>query len=259
MRRNYFLVVAIWAITLGTPAPAEPIFVRHTQRPTHRFMVARSEAGKIIASCEFSQVVPGDEVTMHLTYKFVDGSIDDETTTYRQRDTFRLVRNHHIQQGPFFVKPVDFTVEAATGIVTSRTADKNGNIHVETHHIDLPDDLANGFVGTLLLNVPQNTMPFRVGMLAPVSGGRLIHLLISQEGEQPFRTTGQTLRATVFRIHPELGGIVGVIAPLIGLQPKDVMVWVLEGEEPAVVRIVGQLGGYGPVVSSELEGTSFAK
>jgi hypothetical protein len=32
----------------------------------------------------------------------------------------------------------------------------------------------------------------------------------------------------VFRIHPELRGIVGMIPPLIGLQPKDVMVWVLE-------------------------------
>ena len=63
----------------------------------------------------------------------------------------------------------------------------------------------------------------------------------------------------MFRIHPELGGIVGVIASLIGLQPKDVMVWVLEGEEPAVMRIVGQLGGYGPVVSSELDGSSFGK
>jgi hypothetical protein len=61
------------------------------------------------------------------------------------------------------------------------------------------------------------------------------------------------------RIHPELGGIVGVIATLIGLQPKDVMVWVLEGKEPEVVRIVGQLGGYRPVVNSELEGTSFRK
>ena len=48
----------------------------------HRFMVARSEAGKIIANGEFSQVVQGDEVTMRLTYQFVDGSIDDETTTY---------------------------------------------------------------------------------------------------------------------------------------------------------------------------------
>jgi hypothetical protein len=189
-------------------------------KPDDRFMVARSEAGRIIANGEFSQVVQGDEVTMRLTYYFVDGSIDDETTTYRQQGTFRLVRNHHIQKGPFFVKPVDFTVEAATGIVTSRTTDKSGRIHVGSEHMDLPDDLANGFVGTLLLNVPQNTTPFRVGMLAPVSGGRLIHLLISPEGERPFHTTEQDLKATVFRIHPELGGIVGVIAPLIGLQPK---------------------------------------
>ena len=214
---------------------------------------------KVIAHGEFSQVVQGDEVTMRLTYHFVDGSIDDETTTYRQQDTFRLVRNHHIEQGPFFVKPVDFTVEAATGIATSRTTDKNDKIHVESEHIDLPDDLANGFVGTLLLNAPPHTTPFRVGMLAPINSGRLIRLLISPEGEQPFHTTGQTLKATVFRIHPELGGIVGLIARLIGLQPKDVMVWVSEGEEPAVVRIVGQLGGYGPVVSSELEGTNFGK
>jgi hypothetical protein len=154
---------------------------------------------------------------------------------------------------------VDFTVEAATGIATSRTLDKNGKIQVESEHIDLPDDLANGFVGTLLLNVPQNTTPFRVGILAPVFGGRLIRILISPEGEQPFQKTGQTLKATVFRIHPELGGILGMIATMLGLQPKDVKVWVLEGDEPAVMRIVGQLGGFGPVVSSELEGTSFGK
>ena len=259
MRRKDFLAAALGAITSCAPARAEPILVRHVQRPTHRLMVARSEAGNIIANCEFLQVVQGDEVTMHLTFKFVDGSLDDETTTYRQQGTLRLVRNHHVQKGPFFVKPVDFTVEAATGIATSRTEDRNGNIHVESHHIDLPDDLANGFVGTVLLNTQQNTAPFRVGLLAPVGEGRLIRLLISQEGEQPFRMTGQTLKATVFRIHPELGGVVGVIARLIGLQPKDVMVWVLEGEDPAVVRIVGQLGGYGPVISSELEGTSFGK
>jgi hypothetical protein len=259
LRRNDFLIAALCVMTLCIAAAAESISVRHIQGPMHRLMIARSETGKIIASGEFSQVVQGDEVTMRLTYKFLDGSLDDETTTYRQQDTFRLVRNHHIQKGPFFAKPVDFTVEAASGIATSRTADKNGKIHVEREHMELPDDLANGFVGTLLLNVPQNTAPFRVGILAPVGSGRLIRILISPEGEQPFHTTGQNVKAAVFRIHPELGGIVGVIAPLIGLQPKDVMVWVLEGQEPAVVRIVGQLGGYGPVVSSELEGSSFAK
>jgi hypothetical protein len=222
-------------------------------------MVARTEDGKTIASGEFFQIVHGDEVTMRLTYRFVDGSIDDEATTYRQQGTFRLIRNHHIEQGPFFAKPIDFAVEAATGIVTSRTIDKNGRVHVESKHMNLPDDLANGFVGTLLLNVPPNTAPFQAGMLAAVGGGRLIRLLISPEDEQTVHLAGQTLKAAVFRIHPELGGIVGVIAKLLGLQPKDVTVWVLEGEEPAVAVIVGQLGGYGPVVSSELEETSLGK
>ena len=129
----------------------------------------------------------GDEATMRLTYHFLDGSIDDETTTYRQQGTFRLVRNHHIQQGPFFARPVDFAVEAATGTATTRTADRNGKIHDESEHIDLPDDLANGFVGTVLLNVPHNAAPFRVGILAPVGGGRLIRILISPEGERPFQ------------------------------------------------------------------------
>jgi hypothetical protein len=259
MERSKLLVAASWALTLATAVPAEQVPVKHIQLPRHEFMEARSETGEIVARAEFTETVQGDEVTMRLTYRFVDGSIDDETTTYRQQGTFRLVRNQHIQKGPFFAKPVDFTVEASTGMATSRTTDKNGKIHIESEHIDLPDDLANGFVGTLLLNVPPNTMPFRVGILAPVFGGRLIRILISPEGEQPFRKAGQILKATVFRIHPELGGILGWLATLLGLQPKDVMVWVLEGEQPAVVRVVGQLGGYGPVTSSELEGTSFEK
>jgi hypothetical protein len=247
------------ATMLCIATPAEQVSVKHIQAPMHRFMVARSQAGATIAHGEFSQIVQGDEVTMRLIYRFADGSIDDEMTTFRQRGTFRFVRNHHVQKGPFFAKSVDFAVEASTGMATSRTVDKYGKLHVESKHIDLPDDLANGFIGTLLLNVPHPMAPFQVGMLAPFGSGRLIRILISQEGEQPFEMAGQTLKATVFRIHPELGGIVGVIATLIGLQPKDVMVWVSEGGEPAVVRIVGQLGGYGPVVCSDLDGASFGK
>jgi hypothetical protein len=259
MERRSFFVAVCFAITLGTAAPAETIPVKRMQLPKHEFMVARFENGKILGRVEFTEDVQGEEVTMRLTYRFADGSIDDETTTFTQQGTFQLVRDHHLRQGPFFAKPVDFTVEAATGMATSRTRDTNGEIHVGIEHIDLPDDIDNGFVGTLLLNVPPNTAPFRVGMLAPVFGGRLLRLLISPEGEQPFQKSGQTLKATVFRIHPELGGILGMLAKLLGLQPKDVMVWILEGERPAVMRIVGQLGGSGPVVSSELEGTSFGK
>ena len=45
-------------------------------------MVARSETEKIIARVEFTEDVQGDDVTMPQTYRFLDGSIDDETTTY---------------------------------------------------------------------------------------------------------------------------------------------------------------------------------
>ena len=259
IQRSRIVVAALLAISLGAAAHAEQIPVKHIQLPMHSSMVARTETGKIIARVEFTQVVEGDEVTMRLTYHFLDGSIDDETTTYRQQGTFRLVRNHHIEQGPFFPRPIDFALEAASGTTTTRTADWNGKIHVESAHIDLPDDLANGFVGTVLVNVAHDTKPFRVGILAPVGSGRLIRILVSPEGEQPFLADGKTLKATVFRIHPELGGSLGVIAKLLGLLPKDVMVWVQEGVQPAVVRVVGQLGGFGPVVSSELEGTSFGK
>jgi hypothetical protein len=259
MERSTLLAAAFLPLTLASAAPAQQIPVKHIQLPRHEFMVARSETGQNLARVEFTETVQGDEVTMRLTYHFLDGSLDDETTIYRQQGTFQLLRNHHVQQGPFFLKPVDFTVDAATGTATTRTTDKNGKVHVATQHIDLPPDLANGIVGTLLLNVPPNTAPFRAGILVPVFGGRLIRILISPEGEQPFQKAGQTLKATVFRIHPELSGILGWLATLLGLQPKDVTVWILEGEQPAVVRVVGQLGGSGPVVSSELEGTSFAK
>jgi len=259
MERSDWLVASLLAIALCRPAAhAEQITVKHVQLPMHRFMVTRSESGQIIADVEFSQAVQGDQVTMHVIYRFVDGSIDDEETTYMQQGTFRLVRDHHIQIGPFFSKPLDFSVDASTDMLTSRT-DKNGKIHVESKHMHLPDDLANGIVGTLLLNVPHNTTPFRVGMLTPVAGGRLIRLLISPEEEQTVHLAGQTVKATVFRVHPELGGIVSVIARLLGLQPKDVMVWVLEGDEPAVAVVVGQLGGSGPVVSADLVGASFDK
>jgi hypothetical protein len=253
------LAAAILAVVFGTAAPSEKITAKHIELPMHASMVTRSETGNIIARVEFSQVVEGNEVTMRLTSHFLDGSLDDETTTFREQGTLQLVRDRHIQRGRFFTRPIDFSVEAVTGTATIRTYDKDGKVHVEDRHIDLPDDLANGFVGTVLLNVPPNTSPFRVGLLAPFGGGRLVRLLISSEGQQSYQSAGKDLKASVFRIHPELGGIVGLLAQLVGLAPKDVMVWIREGESPAVVRIVGQLGGYGPVVSSELEGTSFAK
>jgi len=260
MKQGKFLFAAFLAVALGTAGSAEPIAVKHTQGAMRGFLVVRSEAGKVLGSAELSQFAVGDEMNVRLKYTFLDGSIDDETVTFTQRGTFRLVQDHHIQKGPFFKTPEDITVDAHTGMVTTRSVGKDGKPKVESEHMDLPDDLANGMIGTLLINLPPNTAPVTMGMVAAVGDkGRLIKIAISPDGEQPFRVAGRSLKATVFRIHPELGGIVGVIAPLIGKEPKDTMVWVLEGDAPMIVRIVGQLAPDSPVTSSELMGNSFRK
>jgi len=176
---------------------------------------------------------------------------------FSQRTVFHLIRDHHIQRGPFFSKASDCLVEES-GDITIHTVDKDGKEKVETSHIDLPPDVSNGFTGTMLLNASPHSGPFKLSLVAPTGKGRLIQLSIDVAGEEPFSPVlGVRRKATVFRVHPELGGIAGVVAPVIGKQPKDVFVWILEGEIPGLVREIGPLEQGGQVVSVEPAGASY--
>jgi hypothetical protein len=251
------LVGAGIAIVLAVGAAySEPITVKHTLGAERGFLVIRSEAGKTIGDGELVQYATGDEVHTTLTFRFLDGSLDEETTVFRQRGTFQLVRDRHVQRGPFFKEDTDITVDAPTGMVTVKTTNKKGEVKTETNHMDLPNDVANGMVGNLVLNVNRDAA-FSVDMVATTGKGRLIALDFTSTGEQPFRIAGRTGKATVFRVHPDLGGLTAVIAPIIDKQPKDIMLWVLEGDVPAFIREVGQLSEGGPIVSIEFAGTSF--
>ncbi len=251
--------LALFALALSVPALAEPIPIRQPQGATRGFLVIRSERGALLGHGEFSQLVSGDRVTSHLNFHFRDGSIDEETAVYTQKAVFQLVSDHHIQRGPFFSKPIDFLVEA-NGNVTLRSLDKQGAQKVETSHIDIPPDLSNGIISILLVNIRPDTPEFKLAMVAPTGKGRLIQLDIQRAPRQPFScVVGFPCKATVFRIKPELGGLTGIVAPLIGKQPSDIFVWILEGDAPVAVREVGQLAEGGPVVSIELAGTIFRK
>jgi hypothetical protein len=231
--------------------------VHHIQGTGHAFLVLRAESGAVLGYGELLQLVHGDRVNSRLTYHFRDGSVDDDTTIFSQHTNFHLISDHHVQRGPFFSKSLDSLVEES-GNVTIRTVDKDGKEKVETSHIDLPPDVSNGFTGTVLLNVPVNSGPFKLGLVAPTGKGRLIRLSIEVVGEEPFSPVlGLRRKATVFRIHPELGGVAGVVAPVLGKQPKDVFVWVLEGKVPGLVREIGPLEQGGPVVSVEPAGASY--
>jgi len=259
-RKVLFRALVISAATLPAVCIAQqpqPVPVRKIQGTSHAFLVLRAESGAVLGYGELLQLIHGDRVSSRLTYHFRDGSIDDDTTVFSQRTVFHLIRDHHVQRGPFFSKASDCLVEES-GNITIRTVDKDGKEKVETSHIDLPPDVSNGFTGTMLLNASPNSGPFKLSLVAPTGKGRLIQLSIEVAGEEPFSPIlGVHRKATTFRVHPELGGIAGVVAPVIGKQPKDVFVWILEGEVPGLVREIGPLEQGGQVVSVEPAGASY--
>ncbi|HSU33821.1 MAG TPA: hypothetical protein VLJ11_21515 [Bryobacteraceae bacterium] len=239
LRFNVLVVV----ILLRGNLHADPIKVRHPQGSAHGFVVLKTIEGRRLATGDMSQIVHGDRVTSRLIFHFRDGSVDDDTTVFSQRSVFRLISDHHTQRGPSFPKPMDVLINAVTGQITSRNTDGK----VRQDHLDLPPDVSNGLPPNLLMNILPSTPETKLSFVAPTEKPRLIHVSIKPAGEMPF-TIGDTKRkATDFILHPELGGIVGIIAPIIGKQPADYHIWILEGTSPAFIREEGQMYEGGPI------------
>jgi hypothetical protein len=243
------------AVLLKTSLHADQISVRHPQGSAHAFLALKTLEGTTIAIGDVSQIVHGDRVTSRVTFRFHDGSIDDETTIFSQRRTFRLITDHHIQRGPSFPKPLDVQIDAMTGQITSRAQD--GKIAVD--HLDLPDDVANGLPPNLLMNVLPTTPETKISFVAPTAKPKLIHLSIKPAGNVPFAIGGAPRKATDFVVHVELGGIAGVVAPVIGKQPADYHIWILTGPTPAFIREEGQLFEGGPIWRIEQISPSFRR
>jgi hypothetical protein len=186
-----------------------------------------------------------------LTFHFKDGSVDEETAVFSQRGNFRLLNDHHIQKGPTFPHPTDVLINAATGQVTVRFTDKSQQ-KVETDRLDLPPDLANGMILNLLKNIRPDTTETKLSYLAATPKPRLVKLSITPQGEETFWVAGSRHKATRFAVKVELGGMAGIIAPLLGKKPEDINVWIAGGDAPAFVKLEGPLYLGGPIWTIEL-------
>ena len=228
-----------------------PVPVRFTEGAVHAFLVLRSTAGKILATGDFIQNVHGDRVMAHLVFHFKDGSLDDESSIFTQRDTFRLLSDRHIQKGPAFGHPVDMSIDVAKGEVTVRSS-AAGRQKVEKVHLDLPDDLANGEILVVMKNIQFDVKQTTLSFLVPTPKPRLVHLLIRPGGKEGFSAAGAHYKAERFIAKVELGGVAGLLAPLVGEQPADTNVWIAEGEVPAFVKSQGPMFMGGPLWSIEM-------
>jgi hypothetical protein len=249
---RYWGFIAVLLCALQVVASAEPIPVRHIEGTEHGFLVLRTKEGRVLAVGDLFQVVRGDWVTSRLLFRFKDGSVDDETAVFSQRGHFQLITSRHIQKGPSFPHPMELSIDVRRNQVTVRSPGKDGKDELTTDHLDLPPDLSNGMVLSLMKNIRPDTPETKVSMVVAAPKPRLVKLAISPRGEAPFSLVGSPRKAMHYAVKIELGGVAGVVAPLIGKEPPDIHIWIIGGVAPAFVQEEGPLYEGGPIWNIQL-------
>ena len=243
---------ALSALFLSGALQAEPVSVRHTEGVVRGFLVLRTLEGTPLADGDLIQFAHGDRVTSRLVFHFKDGSIQDETVVFSQRQRFQLLSDHLIQKGPSFPHPLESSIDATSSRVSVRYRDKEGKEKSHDERLELPPDVANGLMFTLLKNISPEVPSTTVSMVAATPKPLLVKLVISPAGSDPFSLGSASHKAIRYAIKIEIGGIAGMLAPLLGKKPPVTYVWVLSGEAPAFVKAEGPLYFGGPVWRIEL-------
>jgi hypothetical protein len=244
------LLVSI-ALTSAVALRAEPVAVKYTEGLVHGFLALRTTDGRTIADGDLNQVANGAQVTSRLTFRFRDGSLHDETAVYTQREQFRLVTYHLVQRGPSFPRALVMDIDAGSGQVTVRYSDDEGEERTESEQLELPPDVANGMMSTLLKNVRPGTA-LTLSYVAATPKPRLVKLEVTTGAPGRFTNGWRGRTATHYVVKVEIGGLSGVLAPLVGKQPPDSHVWVMGGQAPAFVRAEQALYTGGPLWRVEL-------
>jgi hypothetical protein len=239
-----FLFAPCEGFSRGLPSgetPAEPPKVLYTEGLLHGFLVLRSLAGQVLADGEFTQWAHGDRVTIRLVFHFKDTSFYEENVIFYQRRVFHLLSYHLTQKGPAFKPPMEFSLDGMTGQATVRYTDDEGKEKTESERMKIQPDLANGLLTTLVKDIPPKTAEMRLSLVIATPKSRLVKLVISDDGEDWFSVGISKHKATRYRVKFEITGVAGVLVPLVGKQPPDVHIWVLNGEAPVFLKSEGPL------------------
>jgi hypothetical protein len=237
--------LALAFVVAGTvPATAEPIAVRYTEGITRGFPVLRSVDGEKLAQGELSQVPRNDGVVeSRLVFRFKDGSLYDERLTFSQRDVFTLLSYHIVQRGPSFPESMDARVDRKTGKYEVRyKGDEDAPEETLKGNFDMPGDVYNGLLSTLMKNMPIAT-PATVQIIAFTPKPRLVKMLLKPTTEDPLNVNDAAVIATRFLVRPQLG----IFASLLVADIPDVKCWIAGGEAPAFLRFEGPLYFMGPI------------
>jgi hypothetical protein len=246
------LLVLVTALLLQRPLAAAPVPVRFVEGSLHGFLVLSTPEGVLIASGDLLQVGRDGEVSSRLVFHFKDGSLFDETVVFTQRNVFTLQSYHLVQRGPVFPEDTEITLERASGKYRVKTrAHKDGREKVRDGTLDLPLDVYNGMVLTVLKNLSGGAGE-TVHMVAFTPAPKLIKLKLAPSGEHKILVGGTEKTATHYVLKPMLGIWLKFFASLLGRMPPDNHAWNVTADVPAFVKFEGPLFMNGPVWRIEL-------
>ena len=256
-RRLPSISLAVLLGVIPRLAAADTLPVRYPEGIVHGYLTLSTLEGKRVADGDSMQVAKGDRVTNRIVFRFTDGSTHDETTVYTQRGRFGLVTYRLVQKGPTFPRPIDMSLDRASGRCVVRTTDKDGKEKTYDETLKLPPDLANGMQTTILKNVRENTARLELPMVLATPRPRLVKLVIAPAGDDGFRVGAVEHKAVRYQVHIDLGGVVEVLADLAGKAPADTRLWMERGEAPGFVRSEGPMAIGTPEWRIELASPEF--
>jgi hypothetical protein len=238
---------AVCAVALCvSTAAAAPVRVRFPEGPAHGFVVLSDAGGKAIAHGEVTQWLEANTVASRMLFRFDDGSVYDEVVRFSQRKVFRLLAYKLSQRGPSFSETAEIEFDRAGNYNVRQRSGPDEKEETASGTFAVPEDASNGMTSILLKNFAQagaGTTHMVAFQPKPV----VLDLHMTPEGTEGYALGKLSGKAERYLMQPEVPGVKGVVADLLGKQPPAFRMWIAQGAAPVLVRFEGPLYAEGPI------------
>ena len=244
------LILVMMGLSPG-PLPAAPVPVRFAEGVTHGFLLLRTVDGTLLASGDLLQVGRGGGIESRMVFHFKDGSLFDETVVFTQQHVFTMQSYRLVQRGPVFTEDTEILLERSGKYRLKTKAHKDGREEVLSGTLELPPDVYNGMILTVVKNLPKGAGE-TVHMVAFTPKPLLIQLELAPKGEHKVLIGELSKTAIHYVFKPQLGSLLNFFATLLGRMPPDYQAWIITDDVPAFAKFEGPLYTTGPVWRIEL-------
>jgi len=253
VRRLIAVAVTIMAMMALHSAHAAPVDVRFPEGVSQGFLVLRGVDGHKLADGELRQTSAGNaRLVSRLVFRFLDGSLHDETVVFSQKSVLTLVSYTLLQRGPAFPSQLHVSLERSTKTYTVRSQ-RDGGEKEETFTgtLELPPDVYNGLTVMVLKNLPPGrTQSIHIVGFMPEP--KLYEVEIHARGRETIQAGELRKQARRYELKPKLSSMMRFFAHLFGKTIPAYHVWILADDIPAFVQFEGPLSADGPPWRIEL-------